>query len=154
VVFVFIAIAAAGFLFLEPPQPENVEIQVIEQFYIGQAMWAAAIGLVVGAIIGFTAPSALLHQPRERASDYEGRVITRGFWSGIWASLVSLVAMVVAATVTSIPPLAPMEKAQLTVLSGRAFAVFSIAFVISLLTYSIATRTRPWGGQYAFFKGA
>lgn len=152
VVALFISIAVAGFLFLEPPQPDNVDIEVLVQFYTGQAMWAAAIGFGIGAIIGFTAANALLHQPRERASDYDGRVITRGYWAGVWAVLVSLVVMILAAVVTSIEPLAPLQKAQLTVLSGRAFLVFAIGFAVALITYSLVTRMRPWGGQYAFFR--
>jgi hypothetical protein len=154
--FALVLIAAAvgigGFLFLEPPQPENIAIALLETFYKGQALWAVAIGLFVGGILGFTAPNRIFHEPRDRARDFDGRVISRGLWSGIWAILASTVVMILASIVTSIPPLAPLEKVRLTVFSGRAAAVFGIAFAIALVVYGVVIRTRSWGGQYTLIK--
>lgn len=146
------AIAVAGFLFIEPPQPDNVEIEVLQQFYRGQSIWAAVIGVAVGLIAGLSAPAGVFHQARDRAKDYDGRVAKRGFWSGLIATLVAIAGMTIAAVVTSIEPLAPLQKAELTVFSGRAAVVFAIAAAITLVVYATATRTRAWGGQYSLLK--
>lgn len=146
---VLTAISVAGFLFLEPPQPDNVDTEVLQQFYRGQSIWAAVIGVAVGLIVGLSAPAQVFHQPRDRAKDYDARVARRGYWSALFAALIALLAMGVAAVVTTMGPLAPLQKAQLAVFSGRAAAVFAIAAALTLLVYAIATRTRTWGGQYS-----
>jgi hypothetical protein len=60
--------------------------------------------------------------------------------------------MILASIVTSIPPLAPLEKVRLTVFSGRAAAVFAISFAAALATYGVVIRARSWGGQYTLIK--
>ena len=77
-VFWFMVAAAAaviilGLLFFTPPQPENVEIRSIEEYYQYQSVVAAIAGIVVGAIMGWLARGSIYHEPRDRGSDYDRR---------------------------------------------------------------------------------
>jgi hypothetical protein len=148
-VLILIGVGVAGPILIPPPQPDNVEIQVLEQFYGGQRIWAVGVGVFVGLLMGVLATQGVLHKPGERAADYDGRVVVRGFWSGSLAAVVSIIVMTLGAVITSIEPLSPIQKAEMTVFSGEGATVFCLASAVALITYSGCIRLRTWGGQYS-----
>src|SRR5687767_1992292 len=119
IVAVLVAFAIAGSLVLfQPPQPENVEIQLLENFYRNQYVIAGLIGLVIGAVWGFGSTRRIRHRARERGTDFAGRVVLSGLWGGLVGVAWAVLATIIYATFTEFGPLAPLEKVQLVVQSG------------------------------------
>jgi hypothetical protein len=69
----------------------------------------------------------------------------------VCAALSGALALVYASA-NPVNPLAPLEMVIAVIANGLFYVVMSTAMLISMLTYSIATRMPSWGGQYALIK--
>jgi hypothetical protein len=144
-----VAVIVAGLLFFNAPQPGNVEIQSLEQYYNDQYLVAAAVGLIVGLLFGWLTRGNVYHDPRESAVSYNRRVIARGVVAGGVAIALAFLVACVFAVAWTLDPLAPLEKVTLVVASGLFVVILAIAGVVSLLAFAMITRAKPWSGQYA-----
>ena len=141
-----------GWLFFSPPQPENVEIRSLEEYYRSQYIVAAVAGIVVGAVMGWLARGRIYHEPRDRGDDYNQRVIGRGLLTGgVSIVLVSVISAAMAVWWT-LEPLAPLEKVTLVMGSGMFLVVLLIGGASSLIIYALMTRSTAWSGQYTLIK--
>ena len=141
-----------GLILFEPNLQGEVDIQVLEQFYRHQYVLAVLIGALVGIVAAVRAPGALLHRPREAATDFHGRAIQRGLWSAFVAAVAALAGFLIYAAVFAMEPLAPLEKIIVVIQSPLFFVVLAIAALVSMLLYAGLTRSRIWGAQYALIK--
>jgi hypothetical protein len=136
-------------MFFNPPQPGNVEIRSLEQYYFYQYFVAAAVGLSAGLALGWLARGHVYHDPGETAVSYNRRVIGRGIAAGGVAIVLALIVAVVFAVAWTLEPLAPLEKARLVIASALFLVILAIAGVMSLLAFFVITRATAWSGQYA-----
>ena len=141
--------AVAGALSFDPPQREDVELQLLVDFFRNQYVVAAVIGLVCGGLIGWLARRSIRHRPGDRGTDFDSRVAVRGLVAGMVAVLVTALATLSAAYLASWEPLAPGEKVVIAAQAALFYVVLAIAFVCALGTYALLTRVGAWGGKYA-----
>ena len=150
---VLTAFAVGGvFVLFEPPALSNTNASDFEQFYRSQYVLAVVIGLMTGALLGWLATRRTYHEPRERGSDFTGKVNLRGIFTGLAAAILTAAVVLVYASQYEIQPLAPLEKVAAVASNGLFYVVLTIATVTAMLTYAIATRMPRWGGQYALIK--
>jgi hypothetical protein len=146
------ALVIFGLLFFNPPQPENVEIRSIEEYYRVQSILAAVAGILVGVVMGWLARGNVYHEPRDRGDDYNQRVIGRGLLTGaVSVILVSVISAAMAVWWT-LEPLAPLEKVTLVMGSGMFLVVLLIGGAAALVVYALMTRSTAWSGQYTLIK--
>lgn len=152
IVAIVLILAIAGAISLEPPQREEIELQLLVDFFRNQYVVAAVIGLVCGGMFGWLARRSVRHRPGDRGADFDSRVAVRGLMAGVLAVVVTTLATLTAAYVASWEPLAPGEKVILTAQAALFYVVLAIAFVSALVTYALLTRAGAWGGQYALVR--
>jgi hypothetical protein len=145
-VLVFAVFGAVSF---DPPQREDIELQLLVDFFRNQYVVAAVIGLASGGLLGWLARRSIRHRPGDRGVDFDSRVAARGLVAGFVAVLFTSLATLTAAYLASWEPLAPGEKVVIVAQAALFYVVLAIAFVSALAMYALLTRVGAWGGQYA-----
>jgi hypothetical protein len=150
ILFAFVLIGLVGLI--DVPQMSNTSAADFQQFFLSQYVTAAVLGIAGGAFFGWRAINHVYHLPRERGTDFTGRVATRGTTRGLVGAVLAGVLALIYASANPVNPLGPLEMVIAVVANGLFYIVMAIAMLTSMLTYSIATRMPSWGGQYALIK--
>jgi hypothetical protein len=150
VLLIFALIGLSGLIGV--PQMSNTSAADFQQFFLSQWVTAAVIGLAGGVFFGWRATRNVYHLPRERGTDFTGRVAARGVTRGLVCAVFAGALALVYASANPVNPLAPLEMIVAVMANGLFYVITAIAMLTAMLVYSIATRMPSWGGQYALIK--
>jgi hypothetical protein len=128
-----------------------VDLQDLEQFFRVTYVVGAVIGVLIGVASGVRSVNKLRHLPAEAGSDFNERVAKRGIITGLLAAVVALLANIAMAAIYSMGPLSPLDKVGLIAHSLLAVTAPTIAMLVALVSFVVATRMMRWGGTYALF---
>ena len=137
---------------LQPPQPENVEIRLLEEFYRSQYVVSSTIGLLVGLGFGWLATRRIRHKPEDRGADFNSRVMNWGMASAAVATLTAGFTAATMASLSPFDPFAPTERVMLVIGSGLFVVILAFAFATALLAFAAYSRFPQWGGRYAILR--
>jgi hypothetical protein len=137
-----------AFVFGAPLIPDVLGERV-DDWYRGQTVIVAVVGLAAGAVSGLLVQRRLRHQPHENAGDFLSRVAGWGFWTLIlMVVLAAALTAVFAATATFIP-MAALNRFLALAATGKFFGVLGAGAVMAAAGYAAVTRGANWGGRFA-----
>jgi Na+/serine symporter len=156
-IFWFLAVVGlllttAAFSVFSSPQHPSVPSEILDEWYVTQIIWGLFIGIVAGAVAAFLARRMIEHRPHEHAKDYLGRVGGWGFKTQMAAVILVAVFAMIMAGISTLGPLAPIEKVMLLVPQGKFLSVLGAGIVGASLSFVVGSSISPWGGQYALLR--
>ena len=152
VAIVGLVLLLAAFSVFSSPENPVIAIEVLDEWYVTQMIWGLFIGLLAGAVAAFLARRMIEHRPHEHAKDYLGRVGGWGFKTQMAAVILVAVFAMIMAGISTLGPLAPIEKVMLLVPQGKFLSVLGAGIVGASLSFVIGSSIFPWGGQYALLR--
>jgi hypothetical protein len=138
-----------GFTTFSSPDSQSVAVEVLDKWYLQEAI----MGFVIGGLVGL--PAALLAErfvqprPHEAASTFNSRVVIYGL---IVLAIAVLLAVVISTTLASYQTdwqLSGRERVVLVIGSGRFYGIPAAALLGSAIVFAAVIRARNWGGRYA-----
>ncbi len=142
-----------GWLGFDAPLVSNVSGEVVDDWYRSQSIWGVLIGAGVGIGFGTSSHRGVRHRPKEDAGRFLDRVGARGLKITFLAAGITVVVSVARAAVYVQLPLAALDRVSLLFWAGKFNLVLGGTIVACCLGYSLLTRVRVWGGQYALLGG-
>lgn len=128
------------------PSSPSVNTRTVEDFLNALTAVAALIGILAGSAIAWFGSYRIQHKPKDRGSDFAGRVV----WWGLFGGLATYV--LAGLSLTSIGGLAPFEALgpadRMGLIVGYVFQVVApVTLVVFLISFAVTTRVKAWGGQ-------
>ena len=128
------------------PASPSVNTRTVEEFLNTLTAVAAVMGLIAGWAVAWVGTSLIRHKPKDRGSDFDGRVV----WWGLVGGLVLYVSS--GLVLTGIGGIAPFEalgpEDRMGLIVGYVFQVVApVSLLVFLVGYAVTTRLKAWGGQ-------